>query len=253
VEGHGLMDKETHIPKKILVNGKEKTVYARTDQTERELDHYRMGFFAGVSSLPLNLFGDKLKEKQLIITAPYETAKRVIRSRMELDRRPHKVFTGTTLLQYYFINNDDTYRSGFPVFKQFYLLFGYSESTNRRMHELIVETLFTRHYAENHSWIIIPRTLEAMAAQWGDSLMNLKIFPTLVFDGEESEPSLGPISMANPTTTSAVGKPVMGQIIRDPSYKEDDEFAAPSLIPDDPEEERRRRRDYEKLKRKLYE
>ena len=245
------MEKNTHVPKKVLINGKEKVVYARTEQTETELDHYRMGFFSGVNSLPLDLFGDKLKEKQLIITAPYETAKRVIRTRMELDRRPHKVFTGTTLIQYYFAN--DNYRDGFPVFKQFYLMFGYSESTNRRMHEIIVETLFTRHYAENHFWMIMPRTLEAMAAQWGDSLMNLKIFPTLVFDGEESESSSGPISVANPTTTVAAGKPVMGQIFRDPSYKEDDEFAAPSLISNDPEEERRRKRDYEKLRKKLYE
>src|SRR6516165_3550813 len=125
------MEKETHVPKKILVNGVERIVYVRTERTERELDHHRMGFFAGVSSLSLERFGDKLKENQLIITAPYETAKRVIRARLELDKRSHRVFTGTTLLRYYFDNDNSSYREGFPVFKQFYLLFGYSESTNR--------------------------------------------------------------------------------------------------------------------------
>jgi hypothetical protein len=243
------MEKETHVPKRVIVNGKEKTVYARTDQTERELDHYRMGFFAGVDSLPLVCFGDKLKEKQLIILAPYDTAKRVIRSRLELDRRPHKVFTGTTLLQYYFAN--DNYRDGFPIFKQFYLMFGYSESTNRKTHELIFETLFTRYHAENHFWMIIPRALEAMAAQWGGSLMNLKMFPTL--DLLENQEITSPVSVANPTTSDAVGEPVIGRVLRDPSYPEEpDEFGAPPSILDDPEESRRRKRDYDKLRRKLF-
>ena len=244
------MEKETHIPKKVMDNGKEKTVYARTNQTELELDHYRMGFFAGVASLPLASFGEKLKEKQLIILAPYDVAKSVIRTRLELDKRPHKVFTGTTLLQYYFAN--DNYRDGFPVFKQFYLLFGYSESTNRKMHELIFETLFTRHHAENHFWLIIPRTLEAMAAQWGSSLMNLKMFPTLNL--LENQEATGPISVANPTTSDAVGEPVIGRVFRDPTYPEEpDEFAAPSSILDDPEEARKQERDWKKLRRKLYE
>lgn len=245
-----MMDKETHIPKKITVNGKEKVVYARTKQTERELDHYRMGFFSGVASLPLASFGDKLKEKQMIIIAPYNTALSVIRSRMELDRRPHKVFTGTLLLQHYFAN--DNYRDGFPVFKQFYLLFGFHESTNRRTHEVIVETLFTRHYEENHFWMIIPKTLEAMAAQWGSSLMNLQMFPVLNLLTEEEK--LGPISVANPVTSEAVGGPVASRIIRDPSYPEEpDEFAVPPPILDDPEEARRRDRDWKKNRRRSYE
>jgi hypothetical protein len=245
------MDKITHIPKKIVVNGKEKTVYARTAQTEKELDRHRMGFFAGVDSLPLKSFGDKLKEKQLIILAPYQTAKSVIRTRMELDKRPHKVFTGTTLLQYYFAN--DGYRDGFPVFKQFYLLFGFSESTNRRTHEIIVETLFTRYHAENHFWMIIPKNLEAMAAQWGSSLMNLQMFPVLDLRQSQEMEKQGPVSVANPTTSEAVGESVFSKIFRDPSYPEEpDEFSAPSSIRDDPEEERRRKRDYEKMRRKLF-
>jgi hypothetical protein len=245
------MDKETHVPKKVMVNGKEKTVYARTNQTERELDHYRMGFFAGVASLPLASFGDKLKEKQLIILAPYDAAKSIIRTRLELDRRPHKVFTGTTLLQYYFAN--DNYRDGFPVFKQFYLLFGYSESTNRRIHELIFETLITRHHAENHFWMIIPKNLEAMAAQWGGSLMNLQMFPTLDLLTKQETEKPGPLSVANPTASEAVGGPVIGRVFRDPSYPEEpDEFAAPPPILEDPEEGRRRRRNDDKLRRKSF-
>jgi hypothetical protein len=242
-------DKETHIPKKIIVNGKEKTVYARTEQTESDLDHHRMGFFASVSPLPLKLFGDNLKQKQLIITAPYETAKKVIRSRLELDKRPHKVFTGTTLLQYYFAN--ENYKDGFPVFKQFYLMFGYSESTNRRMHEVIVETLFTRYYEENHFWIIIPKPLEAMAAQWGSSLMNLRMFPALCFEEQEET---GPISVANPTASEAIGESVVGRVFRDSSYPEEgDEFKAPPPLSSDPTEERRQKRDRDKWRRKLYE
>jgi hypothetical protein len=244
------MDKETHIPRKVIVNGKEKTVYARTEQTERELDHYRMGFFAEVVPLPLASFGDKLKENNLIILAKYETAKRVIRTRLGLDRRAHKVFTGTTLLQYYFAN--DNYRDGFPIFKQFYLLFGYLESTNRRLHEIIFETLMTRNQAEDHFWLIIPRNLETMAAQWGSSLMNLNTFPILDLLEMEEE-TAGPISTANPTTSDAVGEPVTGRIVKDPSYPEESGEFAPTPILNDPEEARRRDRDWKKHRRKLYE
>jgi hypothetical protein len=252
------MDEITHVPKKILVNGKEKVVYVRTEKTERELDHYRMGFFAGVNPLPLNLFGDKLKEKHLVVTAHYETAKKVIRTRLGLDRRPHKVLTGTTLLQQYFFDNKEC-RGGFPVFKQLYLLFGYSEVTNRRLHEIVAETLFTRHHAEDHFWFVIPKTLEVMAAQWGESLLNLKEFPQLIFDGTELDSSssveANPVSTANPTTTTAVGKPVSSPMYRDSSYPEAaDEFGAEVLpLPEDPVEARRQKRDREKWRRKLYE
>jgi hypothetical protein len=236
------MDEITHIPKKIVVNGKEKIVYARTPETEQELDHYRMEFFASVVSLPLTSFGDKLKEKQLIILAHYNTANRVVRSRLELDKRPHKVFSGTTLIQYYFDN--DNYRDGFPVFKQFYLQFGYTDSHNKKLHELIVETLFTRYRAENHFWLIIPKTLEAMAAQWGDALMNLQMFPILDLLGEEEGETAGPVSVVTPMTTDDVGRPANGRI---------GEFEAPSPILGDPEEARRRKRDDEKLRWKSYE
>jgi hypothetical protein len=242
------MDKETHVPKRVTVNGKEKTVYVRTDQTERELDHYRMGFFAGVDPLPLDLFGDKLKEKHLIIVAHYETAKKVIRTRLGLDRRSHKVFTGSTL----FISHFEGVRDGYPIFKQFYLLFGYSESTNRRMHEIIFETLMTRNQSENHFWMVIPRTLEAMAAQWGGSLMNLQMFPILNL--LETQETAGPVSVANPTTSDAVGGSVIGRVFRYPSYPEEqDEFGAPLPILDDPEEARRQGRDWKKFRRRSYE
>lgn len=203
-----------------------------------------------MAPLPLASFGDKLKEKQLIILAPYEIAKRVIRSRLELDKRPHKVFTGTTLLQYYFAN--DNYRDGFPIFKQFYLFFGYSESTNRKTHEIINDTLYTRYHEENHFWMIIPKTLEAMAAQWGSQLTNLDIFPVLDLRGDQE--ITGPISVANPTTSDAVGGPVMSRVFKDPSYPDaPDKFAAPPSILDDPEEARRKERDWKKFKRRSYE
>lgn len=235
------MEEETHIPKRIMVNGKEKVVYVRTPETERELDHHRMEFFAGVAPLPLASFGDKLKEKYMIILAHYNTANSVVRSRLELDKRPHKVFTGTTLIQYYFDN--DNYRDGFPVFKQFYLQFGYTDSFNKKLHELIVETLFTRHRAENHFWLIIPKTLEAMAAQWGDALMSLQTFPILDLL-EDPGAEVGPVSVVSSTITDAVGGPVTDRI---------HEFDAPAPLADDPEGARRRKRDNDKLRRKSYE
>ena len=239
------MNEETHVPKKMMINGKERIVYVRTEQTEREMEHYRMGFFAEVPALPLVSFGDKLKEKQLIILAHYNTAESVVRTRLELDRRPHKVLTGTDLLQYYFENGSSTYLEGFPVFKQIYLMFGYSESGNRKLHELVNESLHKRRHAENQCWLIIPKTLEAMAVQWGNALLDLQMFSVLDLREEPGAEPLGPISVATPAMTDVVGGSVTGRT---------GEFAAPSLVPDDPDEARRAKRDLEKYyKRKSYE
>ena len=242
------MDEPTHIPKKILVNGKEKVVYVRTEETEKGIDDYRMGPFAKIKPLPLRLFGENLKSNNLIISTTYLTAHRAIRTRLELDRRYHKVLTGATLIQKYFFDNEEC-RGGFPSTKQLYLLFGYSEVTNRRLHEIITETLFTRYQADGHFWMLVPKNLEAMALQWGESLLNLKMFPQLMIEPQEVQQ--GPVSVANPTTTTAVKEQTMGEVYRDPSYPEEpDEFAAPRPISDDPTEDRRRKRDRDKWRRK---
>jgi hypothetical protein len=238
------MDEETHVPKKMMINGKERIVYVRTEQTEREMEHYRMGFFAGVAPLPLTSFGGKLKEQQLIILAHYNTAESVIRTRLELDKRSHKVLTGTDLLQYYFEDGSSTYLEGFPVFKQIYLMFGYSESGNRKLHELVNESLHKRRHAENHCWLIIPKTLEAMAAQWGNALLDLQMFSVLDLREEPGAEPRGPVSVANPAMIDAVGESVIGRM---------QGFEAPPPLEDDPEEARRRRRDYEKWRQKSYE
>jgi hypothetical protein len=247
------MDKPTHTTKTIMVNGRVKTIYVRTEETVMEIDNYRMGFFARYQPLNLGVFGDKLKAQQLIISAPYAEAKRVIRTRLGLDRRPHKVLTGTTLLQYYFSPSD--YREGFPVFKQLYLLFGYSESTNRRLHEVVNETFFTRDHHDSHIWLIMPNNLETMAAQWGDALLNLKTFPQLLIPEQEREEGSvsGPVSSANPVDSQAVGGPVPSSTYRHASYPQvPDEFdadAAPPPVAGDPNEERRKKRDRDKWSR----
>jgi hypothetical protein len=100
--------------------------------------------------------------------------------------------------------------------------------------------------------MIIPKPLEVMAAQWGGSLMNLQMFPVL--DLLETQETTGPLSVANPTTSEAVGVPVVGRVFKDPSYPDEpDEFSAPPPILDDPEEARRQEREWKKLRRRSHE
>jgi hypothetical protein len=216
--------KPTHIPKEIEINGKKKVVYVRTSETEEEMDRIRMGPFSRLDPLNIPELTERLPVRNLIIQAPYITAKRVIRTRLGVDKRTHRVLTGTNLLQSYFAN--EGYKDGFPVYKQFYLLFGYSESTNRRLHEIIVETLFTRYHNDDHFWVLIPKSLEEMIVQWGEALTNLRIFPYIRCVPSQEEK--GPVSAANPTVSPAVGNPAPLRRVVDPSYPEEpDEFDAP--------------------------
>jgi hypothetical protein len=79
------------------------------------------------------------------------------------------------------------------------------------------------------------------------------MFPQLVIETQES--AAGPVSVANPTASLAVGEPVVGGVVRDESYPNTpDQFdAAPPPLLDNPSGDRKRKRDGGKWRRKTYE
>lgn len=215
----------THIPKTIEVNGKKKTVFVRSKETQEEMEKFRLGPFVETPPLHLVDLNKVLDTKALIIQAPYHTARRAIRTRLDKDKTSHRVMSGSTILRDYFFYSESL-RSGLPQFKQLFVLFGYIEMTNRSLNQILCESLYTRSECGLHFWLLIPKTLEEMAVQWGEAFLNFRNFPFLYINNPED--NLGPVSTASIATPKPSGK--SNQLVKDPSYPEKEDELGPQAI-----------------------
>ena len=182
------MSKLTHLPKTIVgPDGKSRVVYARTPETDQEMEKFRMGSLSEIKPLVRSQAPELVKNIQasaLVVQAPYLMARQAVRTRLEIDRSPHRILNGMTLFQSHW-NSSESCREGFPQFKQLFLIFGYIELTNKIQHQVICETLFTRYELGLHFWLVVPKSIEEMAAQWGDAFLNFRMFPSIRVDSLE--------------------------------------------------------------------
>jgi hypothetical protein len=210
----------THIAKRVMTpNGSYKTVYVRTPETDQAMEQFRMGALSDVEPLDYPEFNKKLDEKFLVIEAPYLMARRAARTRLGKDRSHHRVLNGMLLFRHHF-ESSASCREGFPQFNQLFLFFGYIEVTNRLQHQVVCETLFTRYELGLHFWLLVPRSLGEMAAQWGDSFLNFGMFPSIRIEAPPSEVK-SPVSVARPTAPSkiVVVSSSTEEVVVDPSYE----------------------------------
>lgn len=180
-------------------DGKTKVVYKRTEEQERLMEDHRLGKFSLIDPLRTSNFLEVLPKKNLVLQASYLVAQRAIRARLDLDKRSYMVLTGTQLVRRYLDQESSeesgSYFEGFPNFKQFYLLFGYTESKNRRLSELINEVINLRYTQGMHCWLFLSEPLEVLAGRWGDALLNLNYLPRVTINDINDRP--GPQSTAS--------------------------------------------------------
>jgi len=162
-------------------------------ETSEAVERDRLGKLQLLKPLLLPELNLRLKEKQLIIVAPYLTGQRAILTRLLEDRTVHKLINGTQLLESYL--KSEHYLSGFPQFNQFFLQFSYSEAPNRRLADLVNEIVGLRFHLDMHCWLIVPRSIPELASQWGESLLNLVYLPILNLPPQEND-IIGPNSSA---------------------------------------------------------
>jgi hypothetical protein len=172
---------------KVHQNGDRiKLVWSRTPEQKEEMEKLRLGPFAEMEPMTTSIFTAVLPKKNMVFISDYYTAQRAIGTRLRLDKRPHKILTGTQLVSSYLGKGEDggsdEYFEGFPVFKQLYVLFGYMESKNRRLAELINELVSMRYHQKLHCWLFINCPLEILAPRWGEVLLNLKFLPSTKLD-----------------------------------------------------------------------
>lgn len=184
-----------------------KTVYVRTKETEKQLEQDRLGTLGMLEPIQHPELGGFLHHRNAVVVTPYLSGQRTILTRLLYDKKPHKVMLGTQLVDSFV--RSESYLEGFPQFAQFYLQFSYNESPNRRLADLVNEIMGLRFHLGLHSWLIIPRPLPELAAQWGESLLNLSYLPRLVLPASIGE-LMGPNSTAktDPTLRPNQGGPV---------------------------------------------
>jgi hypothetical protein len=219
------MTSPSHVPKVIEVGGKRRVVYVRSQETEIAMERIRLGPLADLAPLVIPGIEKITLRDQLVIQAPYLMARRLIRTRIGQDRQLYRILSGTTLLGDYFHSNESC-RSGFPAVKQLFITFGYIEATNRLLHQVLCETVFTRYESGRHFWLIIPQTIEEMANQWGDGFLNFKMFSFFKLDAPSD--NLTPISPAQSLSanTSTYTKKT-DSWVRDPSYPDHEDEIGP--------------------------
>lgn len=179
--------------------GLQKIVYVRTKETEEELERDRLGHLSMLKPVNHPDLTKHLPTKNLVVITPYLTGQRVIMTRLLYDKRPHKMMLGTQLVDSYV--RSESYLEGFPQYPQLYIQFSYNESPNRRLADLVNEIMGLRFHLGMHSWLIVPRSIPELAAQWGDSLLNLSYLPRLNLppqDGEEMGPNSSARTDPNP-------------------------------------------------------
>jgi hypothetical protein len=185
------------------------------------MEKFRLGSLAELQPFSTTALPDltkSLSKSSLIIEAPYLMARRAVRTRLEKDRSAHRIMNGMVLWQHHYFASDSC-REGFPQFRQYFLFFGYYELENRLMNQVISQTVFTRYELELHFWLMIPKSLGEMAAQWGDGFMNLQMFPYIKLDSTESG-GFNPMSTACSTAPPGVAKKYQKRLTTDPSFQE---------------------------------
>lgn len=177
---------ETHKPTVVKgPDGRDKVLYRRTPETIEEIEKMRLGVFSEETPLPLSKFGDNLRTKNMIILAKYPIALRAIRTRLDLDKRPHRFMTGANILKHYLEKVSTDYLEGFPQTKHLYLTFSYTDSPNRRMADILHELMGLRYTLKLHCWLFLPQPLNQLALQWGESMTALSYLPLLDLRGIE--------------------------------------------------------------------
>jgi hypothetical protein len=185
-----MSEKPTHTGRLVTDStGRSRMVYRRTPETEEEMEKIRLGPLALLEPFHSPIMSGRILEPTFVIQTSQDLACRLILARILQDRKPHRVITGTKIISAYLSN--ESYFDAFSNFAQLFILFGYQEHGNRRLAEFINELVSTRHLEGQHVWLFIPKPLVDMAAQWGDSLLNLKFLPNLQI---LSEDSMGPVS-----------------------------------------------------------
>lgn len=198
----------THIPKTITdSNGVTRTVYVRTAETQAVVERQRLGLLWERPAWVGGGYEGQQAATHLVVQARQEVAERVMRARLDYDQRPHRILSGVELLGAYFHENEG-FRGAFPKIVQLFLYFGYLESTNKLLHQLVYELMALRRLQNAHCWLLIPKSLKEMAIQWGDAFLNLEGFPYLsLVDGHDD--GMGPVSVAAP----AALVPVVGGVV----------------------------------------
>lgn len=191
------MSEETHTQKVIeLPNGKKKVVYVRTEKTEQDLEKIRLGNLFSKPLLTDSKIVDRINLPFLVIITSQEMALRITRTRLERNKKPHRVLTGTQVLDHYL--NNTGYLEAFSNSPQLFILFSYLESANRRLGELINELISNRNLIGKDCWLFLPKSIPEIAAQWGQGLHNLKQFPCLDLGIDVSSPASNAVNDFSP-------------------------------------------------------
>lgn len=191
------MDERTHYSKMVVdpKTGKTRQVWCRSAKTVVEMEKLRLGPLYEMEDLTQRVFCNSLKKIRVIFIATLKTAQRAIRTRLRKDHSLHKIVNGTQILEAY-LGGSDSYLSGWDQFEQLFILFSYSESTNRRLPELVNELIGLRGHLGKHVWLFIPKDLGSLSLQWGEVIRTLDYLEVIRLEAESEEDLRGPQSSA---------------------------------------------------------
>jgi hypothetical protein len=193
------------VVKKVMVRTRlgmrevSQVAYKRTQETETQINDLRLGIVREIPPMEYDGIEKDLEKRSGIFIASEYQAKRMLRARLDRDKRPHKICTGNQLLAYYLSGNDTgantTLHEGFRSFPQMFLFYGYAEPKNQYIPQLIAEVVNTRNFENLHVWLFLRQDLGVMTARYETmaQVSHLEIADLRYLDqGDEPPPGLTP-------------------------------------------------------------
>jgi len=167
---------ESH--KRIIVQdgkgGPPRVVYQRTKETEEAIHNHRLGEYWNTPPLQDRDFRALLGANMGIFIGEYLVCRMALRAKLDIALEENfRVINGTQILSEFLKDAKEDFLNGYPHDRFVAVMYGFTESTNRRVPDLIKELIGTRYQRAMDTWIFFPKNITLMAEQWGPSLLDL--------------------------------------------------------------------------------
>ena len=170
-----VIPEETHRAIKVIdpTSGRVRKVFCRTQALVDKLAQERLGDWGSETVLQDSEFSVipwGIDFARLVVS--YNIARRVIATAVQRSQMRYRVILGSDVLHSYLEKQDDYY-GAYELDEKLFILFGYCESKNRRISELVNELVAFRYHKKLSVWVFVPESLEVMTIKWGPAMQAL--------------------------------------------------------------------------------